>query len=145
MGYRSDVAYVINFKDADTLKAFVSVAIVKDPKYLNALDECLIDHDNARICFYASDVKWYDSFEDVQWHTALLDLADELYGEQSGGRFIRIGEDMDDLVDLSYGEYGYREEELYVVRDMSVPFNRIYKPTGVSDYLDGLNNGSGNS
>ena len=141
MGYRSDVAYAIKFANEDILKAFVATAIVKDEKYREALDECLIDHMNARICFFASDVKWYDTKRGVESHEALMRLSDELFKDDSGCRFVRIGEDVEDVEDVYYGDPSYHERDLYMMREISTPFNPRYEPTGVQDYLDGLKNG----
>ena len=138
MSYRSDVAYAINFADEDILKAFVATAIIKDEKYREALDECLIDHINARICFFASNVKWYYGYEGVESHKALMRLSEELFEDDSGCRFVRMGEDVEDAEDAYYGHHLYHEWDLYMRREISTPFNPHYKPTGVQDYLDGL-------
>ena len=100
MGYRSDVAYAIQFKDADTLKEFVGLhAINEDTR--EALQECTLaleedPNDTPALMFNESDVKWYDSFEEVQAHDKLLDSVDEAFSDRAGYHFLRIGEDDDD-------------------------------------------------
>ena len=96
MGYRSDVAYAIQFKDHEALKEFVALhAINEDTRH--ALNECaLSDDDQPALLLKAEDVKWYDSFEDVQAHNKLLDSVDEAFDDRAGYHFLRIGEDDDD-------------------------------------------------
>ena len=96
MGYRSDVAYAIQFKDADALKEFVGLhAINEDTR--EALNECeLSNDDQPALLFKAEDVKWYDSFEDVQAHNKLLDSVDEAFDDRAGYCFLRLGEESDD-------------------------------------------------
>ena len=96
MGYRSEVAYAIQFKDADALKEFVGLhAINEDTR--EALNECeLSNDDQPALLFKAEDVKWYDSFEEVQAHNKLLDSVDEAFSDRAGYHFLRIGEDDDD-------------------------------------------------
>ena len=96
MGYRSEVAYAIQFKDADALKEFVGLhAINEDTR--QALNECeLSNDDQPALLFKAEDDKWYDSFEEVQAHNKLLDSVDEAFSDRAGYHFLRIGEDDDD-------------------------------------------------
>ena len=96
MGYRSEVAYAIQFKDADALKEFVGLhAINEDTR--QALNECeLSNDDQPALLFKAEDVKWYDSYEEVQAHNKLLDSVDEAFSDRAGYHFLRIGEDDDD-------------------------------------------------
>ena len=76
MGYRSEVAYAIQFKDADALKEFVGLhAINEDTR--QAINQCeLSNDDQPALLFKAEDVKWYDNFAEVQAHDMLLDSVD---------------------------------------------------------------------
>mgnify|MGYP003339254950 CR=1 FL=1 len=47
------------------------------------------------------DVKWYDSFEDVKAHEDMLELCVECGGSY---KFVRIGEEYDDLDEREGGE-----------------------------------------
>lgn len=146
MGYRSDVHYVIAFPNDAELASFLaqakvlsgqpmtaSDAVTSGRNYgdqqimwgdmVSALDECKIQFQAYGgpkvpfIGFYAVNVKWYETYADVQSHESLLTLARILYlGE---GRktthcytgkgeppktatmiaydFIRIGEDDNDV------------------------------------------------
>ena len=97
MGYRSDVAYVIKFDDIETRDNFVTLMLAKNDKYITqALDEC--EHrytTDPIITFEESDIKWYDTYDEVIAHRTLMKLAVEIYGEEKGGRyrFIGVGED----------------------------------------------------
>ena len=122
MGYRSDVAYRIRFEDEDALREFVALVLAKGEKDLTtALYDCEVA-DEDTLAFYTTDVKWYESYSDVQAHHALLDFAEEIFGERSGYMFMRIGEDADD-VDTRYA--GENElipsEDFYIVRHINLP------------------------
>ena len=96
MGYRSDVAYVIKFNDIETRDNFVTLMLAKnDPQITQAISECEHGYkDDPIITFEATDVKWYDSFDDVKAHHALMHDAIEIYKEKGGKyRFISVGED----------------------------------------------------
>ena len=97
MGYRSDVGYKIKFdKDLEWLESipddkknvtskdlfnlFVTEAKSRLETKLCFEDEdgtFTIDDEHLSITFFAESVKWYESFEDVQCHEKLLELADE--------------------------------------------------------------------
>jgi hypothetical protein len=93
MGYRSDVAYVIKFKDIAQRDAFVGLMLAKnDADITQAVEET--EHewtDDPIITFRQNDVKWYESFPDVKAHHTLIDEAVELY--EAIYRFIALGED----------------------------------------------------
>ena len=96
MGYRSDVAYVIKFNDIETRDNFVTLMLAKnDPQITQAISECEHGYkDDPIITFEATDVKWYNSFEDVISHNTLMKEAVEIYKHKGGRyRFISIGED----------------------------------------------------
>jgi hypothetical protein len=145
MGYRSDVGYKIKFdKDLEWLESvaddkknvtskdlfnlFVTEAKSKEETKLCFDDDdgaFEIDDENLSITFFAESVKWYDSFEDVQCHEKLLELADEwleqhdiedkFYSPLRWG-FVRIGEEHDD-VEERHGNEGY--ELVYITRGIS--------------------------
>jgi len=142
MGYRSNVAYTIRFTplpnpqtfneteegkfptDSDiklckeSFYTFLAEAKVKFPSAIS--DEALkVDEANFALNFFAEDVKWYEDFEDVKCHMALLQLAqdwsenvDEENGETKGnkhigGIFVRVGENSDDITEECFGEYDW--------------------------------------
>lgn len=135
MGYRSNVAYTIRFTPIpsnnvdlatekeikeckDSFYCFLADAKVKFPSAIS--DEALkVDEANFALNFFAEDVKWYEDFEDVKCHMALLQLAqdwaentDEKNGEVAGnkhigGIFVRVGENSDDITEECFGEYDW--------------------------------------
>jgi len=139
MGYRSNVAYTIRFtalpspqeaeggefpSDQEIQSAkrsfytFLADAKVKFPSAISDTD-LKVDEKNLALNFFASDVKWYEDFEDVKCHMALLQLAqdwaentDEKNGEVAGnkhigGIFVRVGENSDDITEECFGEYDW--------------------------------------
>ena len=93
MGYRSDVAYIIKFKDVEQRDAFVTLMLAKNNETINnAIAETSHDRtDEPVITFKIDDVKWYPSFDDVRVHHELMDTAQDLYGAL--WRFVALGED----------------------------------------------------
>ena len=120
MGYRSDVAYTIRFvDDHDTnnhQSFFTFLAEAKaDPRCAIALTEVTINEKRQEINFNAEDVKWYESYADVDSHTALFDQA-RSWAEQVregtlhcsiGLIFMRIGESTDDIEEIAEGDYNW--------------------------------------
>lgn len=125
MGYRSDVAYTIRFKKPEHFALFIAEA--KAQEYGDrALSECQIDDSSLRIDFHALDVKWYDTYDDVQCHMNLIDQAREWvnaadYAEvgkhgalradvqlyKLGYIFARVGEDTQDIEEECGGDYDW--------------------------------------
>lgn len=120
MGYRSDVAYVIRFGTTDQRDTFVELVKHRNEKnWAQAIEECEVRYAEPIITFETSDVKWYESYEDVQAHHAILDWAAELYKE-AGYRIVQVGEDgaeqineggnSDDLWDYIYTSHSVNTE-----------------------------------
>jgi hypothetical protein len=124
MGYRSNVAYTIRFTGDDdkaieqSFYCFLAEAKLKFPSAVSDTD-LKIDEKNFRLNFFASDVKWYEDYEDVKCHMSLLQLAqdwaenvDEENGDTKGnkyigGIFVRVGEETDDITEEFFGEYDW--------------------------------------
>ena len=137
MGYRSEVAYVINFEDKQKLNEFIAKVMVLGGDVANALKECEIEVvDGAfscyRINFYAVDVKWYESYPDVKAHEQLLDFAGEWFPDGGvGWKFIRIGEEMGDVDDRDGGDDDFIPyDDFYPTQGMEIPFSASYEPVG---------------
>ena len=119
MGYRSDVAYVIRFNTTEQRDTFVQLVKHRNDDWTHAILECETEYEEPFITFETSDVKWYDDYEDVRAHHALLDWAVELYPE-AGYRIIQLGEDgqeecnqggeCDDLWDYLYTSHALNTE-----------------------------------
>ena len=134
MGYRSSVAYVIAFADEHTMGKFVNHVFGSGDEHLiNALKDCEVNFDSKRINFYAGDVKWYDSYDDIKGHTRLYELChdeDTPFFNKSDYRFIRIGEESEDIQeDCSCGDFD-PYDDFYVARSIETPFNTNYTPYG---------------
>ena len=118
MGYRSDVAYTIRFVDdhdtnnEQSFYTFLAEA-KSNPKYQIALSEVTIDERNQMFFFSASDVKWYESYSDVDSHMALVELAEDWVRQVCEGTlncrlgviFMRVGEDTSDTEERANGDY----------------------------------------
>ena len=131
MGYRSVVAYTIRFipvvKEHEGINlavaeerargsffTFLAEAKSKDTIAGAFGDEYLkVDEENLTINFFADNVKWYESYEEVQCHECLMGLSREWAedGDCSspyiGGVFARIGEELEDTVHECWGEGDY--------------------------------------
>jgi len=116
MGYRSDVAYTIRFvSDDDTKNRQSFYTFLAEAKSKAAIAGCFNAHWNGcdahwvkvdevrlRINFTADNVKWYEDYADVQCHEALINLAnewvnDELNNSEIAYRFVRVGEEVEDV------------------------------------------------
>jgi len=123
MGYRSTVAYTIRFTpmtsnnvDSPTeeeLKeckaSFYTFLAEAKVKFSGALEDrgMTVDEGNMALNFIAYDVKWYETYDDVKVHEGLMELGqawDEMGNKSIGGIFMRIGEEMDDIVQEGWGE-----------------------------------------
>jgi hypothetical protein len=120
MGYRSTVAYTIRFvvpddektygQVRDSFYTFIAEAKSKDTVAGAFLDEDLtVDEENLQIRFFADNVKWYESYPDVQCHECLMGLAREWADDNDyiGGAFARIGEETNDNVEEVWGQGEY--------------------------------------
>ena len=141
MGYRSEVAYVINFSSKEKRDDYINVVLATgDTHLIDALKDCDVPFDSShdtRINFYAIDVKWYDSYEDVKAHTKLYNWAVELYPDDCGYRFICIGEEEGDIENDSDGEGEWipYDDDFYTYASMEVPFNTQYDKFDLDKYL----------
>jgi len=144
MGYRSDVGYKIKFDkelewlpsipveartitSKDLFNTFLAEAKSREDTKLCFEDDdgvFKIDEDNLAISFFASGVKWYESYPDVDCHESLLNLANEwIYQHEDDERFYspvrwgfcRIGEENDDLEERNNNE-GY--DLIYITKSI---------------------------
>lgn len=123
MGYRSEVAYVIEFDDMQIKKEWVALAKL-DEQFNRALKECKFvdDMEKAYISAYFAHVKWYDDSEDVKTHMRMLNSLDaEDCMEGISARFMRIGEEDNDNEDEAFGEDGY-DIPMYISRHIDTEY-----------------------
>ena len=127
MGYRSEVAYVIRFKDKAMRELFVSLQRAKADHHINeALDE-LAEVEDCLLGYHADHVKWYDGYDGVKAHETLMHDSIDMFNKDediTGWRFVRLGESQDDNEDR---EAGFSDELYEYVdwhRSMSLSFER---------------------
>jgi hypothetical protein len=135
MGYRSEVAYRIGFRNKTILNEFIAKVMVLGGAEVNALKECSIEEDGDHwfVNFYASDVKWYDGYTDVDGHTKLYNLAVEWYPEDCAYQFLRIGESDDDSQSDTDGADDLTDcvwDDFRIIRYIETPFSSNYEAIG---------------
>lgn len=121
MGYRSDVAYIIEFKSFEDRDAHIALMLAKNEPSLNeAIEE--VEHDSKErpiVTFKAECVKWYDDFPSVKAHTYLFRQAHELFGADY--RFVAIGEDGQENYEEEEN-FAYLADDLYSVHKLETSF-----------------------
>ncbi|MEN9297552.1 MAG: hypothetical protein RJA42_1822, partial [Bacteroidota bacterium] len=87
------------------MEDYVNLLRYKNDEHINTAlqDDIRISTDPEPMLFFKGDyLKWYDDFPDVKAHHYIMEHAIELYGgEDVGWRFIRIGEESDDIEEES--------------------------------------------
>lgn len=121
MGYRSCVSYVVRFETHAKRDEYVALILAKnDINLTKALGQCYVPSpieqiDDPIIYFSVVAWKWYPSYPEVKAHTTIYEWAKELYPDDCDYRFLRVGEESDDIEEEStngnYDEY----EDLYPV------------------------------
>ena len=104
MGYRSDVATVI-YGDNRNPEKYALLKTLMNTTFKVAYDEWsanAIWHDEKCVLeFFIEDVKWYESYEEIQDFTKMLYAIAEIPGFNY--EFVRIGEDDNDIERQSEG------------------------------------------
>ena len=129
MGYRSEVGFCIEFdKDPEEFIALMKVDgrdIFKDFlrfMYVQIYETRVEDEDSAYGCvhFYHDHWKWYDDskigFDD------LLNMVGD-FDNNYKAKFVRIGEESDDLEEDWYNDENYELEYPYMVRRVETGIN----------------------
>ena len=98
MGYRSKVAFIISFKDKETLDNYLAPRLLDENLKNDRENFSRIAWDDASVMYYSEEIKWYDEYEDVRALTKLYKGVIEAGGAY---RFIRVGEDDRDIDDES--------------------------------------------
>jgi hypothetical protein len=124
MGYRSDVAYVIKFKNISDRDSFVTLMLARnDPVLTEAVNETLHRSEDPVICAEFVDVRWRSDYPDVAVHLKMLAEASDLY--DAGYRFCRVGENMDDVEETVHSPESWdcdTYDYVYVVRKVGTAF-----------------------
>lgn len=90
MGYRSDVAYAIRFKNKEHRIRFMATQAL-DPN-IDLADFKLVNDDC--VLLHYEEVKWYEDYDDVKAHKRLLDDAK---AQGCAWEFCRVGEETGDI------------------------------------------------
>ena len=127
MGYRSEVAYAVKFKDKEHRIRFMAVQALNP--HLDLTEFSLLDEENI-IIFYATDRKWYEHYDDVKAHKQLLKDAEK---QGCSWEFSRIGEDYEDVKYERHedDEGNYPEQiEVYTSVNISAMEDSVDYPLG---------------
>jgi hypothetical protein len=104
MGYRSDVAYMIQFAKQEDYWGFVAEAKCDPETSACFTDDGFKQNDKLHaLQFGADQVKWYPDYDDVKCHKALWAKAEDR-DASCDGYFVRIGEEVDDIEEKSFGD-----------------------------------------
>lgn len=126
MGYRSDVAYMVCFKDEEidgvNKGKEMFYTFLAEAKSKAEIANCFLDEDKPfaggfnvdeeklRFEFYADNVKWYDGYTDVDCHNNLVDLARE-YVDADNDRVDAVNSALRLEFEDKYGYLSYTEIE----------------------------------
>ena len=120
MGYRSTVAFVISFKDKETLDNYLAPRLL-DENIINSRENfSRITWDDASVLYHIEDIKWYDNTPEV---IALTKLYKDTIEAGGAYRFIRVGEDDRDITE-EYEESDTTEpfwDDFYPVTSIVMP------------------------
>ena len=107
MGYRSTVAFVISFKTKEQLDNYLAPRLLDENLKDSRDNFSRISWDDASVLYHVEDIKWYDTYPEVQ---ALTKLYKDTIEAGGAYRFIRVGEEDKDI------------EEEYAESDTTEPF-----------------------
>lgn len=128
MGYRSDVKIVVIASSKEAMDDLLAVyAMLPEVQKAGGFEELgweRYELGEGRVLTYeADDVKWYDSYDDVTAIMRLLEDVNIFNQERSedvyAARFVRIGEEYNDVEVYNYGD-----EDEYEMYDM-LPVHRV--------------------
>lgn len=111
MGYRSDIKAVFYTDDKEQWPALRLFVTENFPKDFEGNLEIIGSSTYSGYVFSLEDVKWYDSYPDVQAYNKFVEQYTELVEGETElpwvYEFIRIGEDTEDIETASAGDAGY--------------------------------------
>ena len=123
MGYRSDGAIGMSFKDKGSLAAFLSYVRLGDKMPPEELAHYTVtDAGEPGVLLHARflGVKWYESYPDVKCHTNLMSMARD---SGAGTAFVSIGEEHNDItVEIDSAEVDLDLYDFFgVIRELNSP------------------------
>jgi hypothetical protein len=127
MGYRSVVGIMFKRDNKDAASIPTVLALAKTKGILEGdgigkyWDDKDYGWDDDKFIFYVDDVKWYESYPDVQAMEKLYEFVEELNNESElhslySGMFCRIGEEANDTEQRCFGDDPW--SEMWLVRDI---------------------------
>lgn len=114
MGYRSEIALVIEFDTDENAQG-----------YLNTYDkkktfDLIFKIRKNILVFHEEDLKWYDGYRDVDYIESFYDQSENALGYVSRAK-ARIGEDYSDIEQEFHGDRGFDlldiERSIYIPRE----------------------------
>jgi len=120
MGYRSDVAIAIHKDLQGEFLTFLNTTELM-AHIFGDMSDFHLDKDyqgDGHWLFTVDSVKWYSSYIDVEMFEKFFNAMDEKEETQNGYRFVRIGEQNDDVVERGdwYGS------DIHVKREIQVGY-----------------------
>tara|TARA_R110002110_G_scaffold313416_1_gene526687 strand:- start:1101 stop:1463 length:363 start_codon:yes stop_codon:yes gene_type:complete len=118
MGYRSDVAIAIHKDLQGDFLAFLNTTELMAEIFGDTSDFEL-DKDyqgHGHWLFTVDSVKWYSSYKDIQMFEKFFALMDEDDDTQSKYRFVRIGEQTDDVEERG----DWYDSDIHVKREIAI-------------------------
>ena len=134
MGYRSDVAIGMSFKDKGSLAAFLSYVRLGGKMPTEELAHYTVtDAGEPGVLLHARfpGVKWYESYPDVKCHTNLMSMARD---SGAGIAFVSIGEEHNDItVEIDSAEVDLDLYDFFgVIRELNSPVTG----TPISEFIN---------
>lgn len=116
MGYRSEVAIKCEEKAYERFRE----VFIKEDLFINP-DKILYDKENQEYYIYWDWIKWYEDYEGVNAIIKVMEALDEEHNyclsDELGYKFIRLGEDDDD-VETRANDWSL---ELWIIRKIDIP------------------------
>jgi hypothetical protein len=126
MGYRSEVSFCLQVKEPEK---FVALMKLKDDEVIKDFLTCMW-LDGELLHFRSNYWKWYDDSDRA--FNDLMAMAQK-YDEEYACRFARVGEEIADLHEEAFGEYGWDLDFPYVVRTLEVGFDEEHAKKLIED------------
>jgi hypothetical protein len=109
MGYRSDVCMVIYGEHQYAMRELKALMDAAGIDLTKDWGDDRWGIDDEQFCFLTDDVKWYDSYPEVQAVMKVWQLAQDTGEDEDGltrysGIFLRIGEETSDIEQESFGD-----------------------------------------
>ena len=104
MGYRSEVVLAV---DKEIMPEFLAhLATNDEAKTMVFADHCHLDQDycdEGHLLVTWNSIKWYESYPEVNVIEKFISEMEEAADKSEMFRFVRIGEDYDDVENRGYG------------------------------------------